>query len=117
MDFRDMEDLSKIFKVLSDTNRLRIIGLLLNRKMCVCELAFVLGVTQPSVSRHLKLMKGAGLVSDEKDCFWTNYFIDCKDPKAGMILKYIKGELKNNRTTVVDLKRLKKVDRKNICGC
>lgn len=112
-----MEDLSNIFKVMSDTNRLRIVGLLMNRKMCVCELAFALEVTQPSISRHLRLMKEVGLVSDEKDRFWTNYFIDCKDPKAGMILKCIKGELKNNRTTVADLKRLKGVDRKNICGC
>ncbi|MBU2591622.1 MAG: metalloregulator ArsR/SmtB family transcription factor [Nitrospinota bacterium] len=112
-----MEDLAKIFKMLSDKNRLRIIGLLLKRKMCVCELAFVLGVTQPSVSRHLKLMKGVGLVSDEKDRFWTNYFINCQDPKAAMILKYIKGWFKDNQVILDDLERLKGVDRKNICGC
>ena len=69
-----MDRFARVFKVFSDKNRLRIISLLSNRKMCVCELAFVLGVTQPSISRHLKKMKKAGIVQDEKDGFWTNYF-------------------------------------------
>lgn len=112
-----MEELSQIFKILSDVNRLRIVGLLLKRKMCVCELAFVLGVTQPSISRHLKLMKGVGLIEDEKDRFWTNYFINCQDPKAALILKYIKGWLKDEQVVLDDLEKLRGVDRANICRC
>ncbi|MBN1585893.1 MAG: winged helix-turn-helix transcriptional regulator [Candidatus Omnitrophica bacterium] len=67
-----------ILKALSDRNRLRIFKLLERRKMCVCELAFVLGIKQPSVSRHLKKMKDAGIVDSEQDGLWTQYFLSKK---------------------------------------
>ena len=70
-----MLDTTETFKTFADKNRLRILNLLQQRKMCVCELAFVLQVTQPSISRHLKRMKESGLIGDEQDGFWTNYFL------------------------------------------
>ena len=55
-----MQDCTGLFKVLSDNNRIRIINLLERRPLCVCEIAHILGVTQPSISRHLRKMKSAG---------------------------------------------------------
>lgn len=68
-----MDEFAAFLKILSDTNRLRIIALLSKRKMCVCELAFALGISQPAISRHLRRMKQVGLVRDEQDGLWTNY--------------------------------------------
>ena len=110
-----MDDLAQIFKIFSDKNRLRIIALLSNRKMCVCELAFVLDVTQPSVSRHLKKMKEAGIILDEQDGLWTNYFLNCNDSKAKTILKHVETWLKEDDTVASDLKKLDKADRTKIC--
>lgn len=109
-----MDELAKLFKILSDVNRLRIFALLSERKMCVCELAFALGVTQPAVSRHLKKMKGAGLIGDEQDGHWTNYFL--LEPKEhGVILAYAKRWLPGSRVAKDDLLKLKNFDRLHSC--
>ena len=105
----------KLFKIFADKNRLRIFKLLEQRKMCVCELANILGVTQPSISRHLKRMKQVGLVSDEQDRFWTNYFL-CKNSKAQeSVLCCIKYLLKGDKVIKSDLKKLAEVDRTKLC--
>jgi ArsR family transcriptional regulator len=62
-----------VLKAAGDRNRLRILKMLGGRKMCVCELTAVLGITQPSVSRHLRMLKDAGLVQVERDGQWINY--------------------------------------------
>ena len=85
----------KFFKIFADKNRLRILKLLERRKMCVCELAFVLGVTQPSVSRHLKKMKETGLIGDEQDRFWTNYYLLEGSRDNNKIMSSIKSLLRS----------------------
>lgn len=110
-----MEEFARIFKILSDQNRLRIIALLSHRKMCVCELAYVLGVTQPSISRHLRKMKAGGFIQDEQDGLWTNYFLSCEDRRVKMLLEHLKKWVKGEKLLVQDLKKLKKVDRAKLC--
>lgn len=58
---------AKIFKILSDPIRLKILQLLRRGEMCVCEIVPQLGIAQPLVSRHLKILKNCGLVKDRKD--------------------------------------------------
>ncbi len=62
-----MKEMVKVFKAVADPNRIRILKMLQQKKMCVCELSAVLGITQPSVSRHLSMLRDAGLVRDERD--------------------------------------------------
>jgi ArsR family transcriptional regulator len=57
-----VKTLEKTLKASADKNRIRILKLLENKKMCVCELSHVLGIAQPSVSRHLKKLKSANLL-------------------------------------------------------
>lgn len=111
----DKKHLSAIFKVLADENRLRIVNLLRVRKMCVCELAFVLGVTQPSVSRHLKKMKAARIIGSEKAGFWTDYFLIDDDPRACTLLKCLKGWLREDRVMKKDLVKFRQADRRKLC--
>jgi len=110
-----LRDTEKLFKIFADKNRLRILKLLEQRRMCVCELAYVLGVTQPSVSRHLKRMKEAGLAGDEQDGFWTNYFLKKGSKEREKIMGCIKSLLKGDKVIREDLERFRKADRTKIC--
>ena len=71
-----MNSLTHIFKALGDDTRLRIIDLLLTHDLCVGALAKRLGISEPAVSQHLKVMRKAGLVKGEKRGYWTHYSID-----------------------------------------
>lgn len=68
--------MDEIFKVLGDTNRLRIINLLLSTKLCVCELEVILDMTQSNVSRHLGRLRNIGLVNTTKEAQWVFYQVD-----------------------------------------
>ena len=65
----------KFFKALSDTTRLRILGLLTVREMCVCEVMVALDLTQPTASHHLRILENVGLVMDRKEGKWVFYSI------------------------------------------
>jgi ArsR family transcriptional regulator len=62
---------SRAFKAISDSKRLRIIGLLDVRDMCVCELMVALGMSQPNLSHHLKILEDQGFVEKRKEGKWT----------------------------------------------
>lgn len=110
-----MGDIEYILKACADKNRIRILKLLEKQKMCVCELAFVLGITQPSVSRHLKRLKKAGLIEIEQDSFWTNYFIKPRNPYAKTILSLMQKWLNEDDMVRRDLIKVKKADRAKLC--
>lgn len=70
-----MEKYSLIFKALSDKTRLRIINLLLRsgKELCVCEIVDSISESQYNVSKHLKVLKYAGLVEEKKMGRWVSY--------------------------------------------
>jgi len=53
---------SKIFKALSDTYRLEILDFLRYEEKCVCDIGQHIGISQPLISRHLKILKSCGIV-------------------------------------------------------
>ncbi len=81
---------ARIFNALADPDRLRILEFLRADEKCVCEIIPHVGLIQPVVSRHLKILKDSGLVKDRKDgakriYSVTNYkiydIIDAADPE------------------------------------
>ncbi len=64
------------FKVLSAGARLAILELLKHGPMKVTEIAQALKASQPAVSQHLKVLKAAGLVTDEKEGYWVSYALN-----------------------------------------
>lgn len=66
-----MADLVRLFKALGDESRLRILKALAERTFCVCDLAKTLGISQPTLSHHLKILRDTGLVIGEKEGQWT----------------------------------------------
>jgi len=78
--YRDF-DASEFFALLSDELRRRILVLLMSEhELCVCELFFALDAIQPKVSRHLALMREAGLLSQRKLGRWVNYRVASQMP-------------------------------------
>jgi ArsR family transcriptional regulator len=73
-----MKDIVHIFKTLSDLTRLRILMLLLQRELCVCELMFILKQEQSRVSHHLRILRDSGLVEDVREGKWIIYRIPGK---------------------------------------
>ena len=112
-----MRDLLIVFNALSDTTRIRILKLLEKRTMCVCELTAVLGIRQPSVSHHLKILKDAGLVEDIRNGQWIDYRLARKkhNEYAFFIQKMLLGWLNRDPKVLKDLRKAKKVRREKIC--
>jgi DNA-binding transcriptional ArsR family regulator len=68
--------LVRSLKALAEEKRLRILRLLLESDLCVGALSRRLGITEPSVSRHLRILRDAGLVKGEKRGYWTHYAVE-----------------------------------------
>ncbi|WP_312700933.1 metalloregulator ArsR/SmtB family transcription factor [Sedimentibacter sp.] len=64
-----------ILKALADESRLRILSQILKAEMCVCEIEQCLGLTQSNTSRHLNVLKKAGILDSYKNAQWTYYKI------------------------------------------
>ena len=64
---------AEVFKALAEPRRWRIVELLSREELCVCHLAEEIGISQPLVSHHLKVLREAGLVESEKHRQWTYY--------------------------------------------
>ena len=100
-------------KALSDPNRVRIIKLLEKTDLCVCEIQAVLGLAQPTVSSHMKILEDAGLVEKERQGTWMIYR-QLHDPQsiyADSMLETLKDWLNDD----VELLRMKNDLQKNSC--
>ena len=82
-----------IFKACPDSTRLWILFLLDARELCVCELVDVLQMPQGKISRHLAVLKIAGLVHDRRDATWVYYSLaSAASSLHAQLLEYLKKE-------------------------
>jgi ArsR family transcriptional regulator len=102
-----MNNLLPIFKALSDESRLRILALLRDGEVCVCDMAKTLGMTQPNISFHLSMLKEAGLIKDRKHGRWIHYSLDESDMFRRFLLMSIFEKM--------DPRTLKKLKRSRKC--
>ncbi|MBI2834547.1 MAG: winged helix-turn-helix transcriptional regulator [Acidobacteria bacterium] len=84
--------LDTFFKALADPTRLRILALLEDRELCVCDLQDSLRVPQPKTSRHLAYLKRAGLVRDRRQGLWVYYRL--ADDRLGIPRELLRLALK-----------------------
>ncbi|MBD3284868.1 metalloregulator ArsR/SmtB family transcription factor [candidate division WOR-3 bacterium] len=68
-----MENVLKLMKALSDETKLRIMFLLLEEELCVCELESVLGMEQSRISHALRVLRESGLISERRQAKWMFY--------------------------------------------
>src|SRR5450755_2450569 len=73
---QDADRLAAVLKVVADPTRLRLLSLIASSadgEVCVCDLTVAVGLSQPTVSHHLKVMAGVGLVVRDKRGVWAYY--------------------------------------------
>jgi len=112
-----MKTTARTFKALSDETRLRILCLLLNDELCVCDLIAVLQLPQSTVSRHLAYLKNTGWVDDRRCGVWMYYSIveDGSHFKKSL-LKALREHLPRLELTVADRERLSEFSQHNSCA-
>src|SRR3989338_6420131 len=71
-----MKEAAELFKIFSVDKRIEIVELLKKEPMSVNLMAKALGITQSAISQHLRVLKGAGLVKDERRGYWIYYSLD-----------------------------------------
>ena len=71
-----MKESAELFKILAVDKRIEIIELLKKEAMNVNSMAEALGITSSAVSQHLRVLKGASLVRDERKGYWIYYSLD-----------------------------------------
>lgn len=94
-----------VLKALSDETRLRILNLLYEKELCVCDINESLDIIQTKASRHLSYLKKAGLIVGRKQAQWVYYSI-IKDEDTAFIGDLIEKTLRNNQPYDNDLLQL-----------
>jgi ArsR family transcriptional regulator len=109
----DMRDLVKVYKVLSDESRLRVLNLLLERECCVCEVMQVLDISQSKASRILSALYDASILKLQKDGLWSLYSIDWDGMDSNLkdIIEATTRAFKDNKVMIADRGRLRKAER------
>jgi ArsR family transcriptional regulator len=101
-----MKVLLQVFKALSDETRLRILKLLEQGELCVCDIVASLDIIQPKISFHLGVLKEAGLVKDRRVGRWIHYRIDDSDMFRRLLLLSVNERISGD-DILHDQKRLK----------
>lgn len=106
-----MRDLELVLKAAGDPTRTRILKLLEAGGLCVCQVQVVLGLAPSTVSKHLSILKNAGLVEDRRDGKWIQYALVSgeRNPYARPLLALLRGPLDRDPAVVADRKRLREI--------
>lgn len=106
-----MRDLLAITKALADENRLRAIGLLSGRELCLCQIIEVLGLAPSTVSKHMSILQQARLVQSRKQGRWAYFKLTDNDAsaEASQCLEVVLSSLMQDKQGKADQKQLKAV--------
>lgn len=111
-----MEDITQIYKALSEEMRLRILMLLTQGELCVCDLMAVLEEPQSKVSRHLAYLKHSGLIQGKRVGTWMHYFVrDHLDDLASAHIEFLKKVLSNLNWVIADVAKMREVQAQKLC--
>jgi ArsR family transcriptional regulator len=113
-----MREFIKVMKALSDPNRVKMIKLLQRRVLCVCEIKEALGLAQSTVSRHLKILEDAGLITYSKEGLWVNYRLadGAKNPYVSSLLGNLRHWLEEDVEIEALVAKLSEIHRETVCG-
>jgi ArsR family transcriptional regulator len=109
----ELERVSNVLKLLGDKTRLTIVGLLNLRECCVCEFQEVFDTSQPSISQHLRKLKDAGIVKEERRGQWIYYSLNSQSDLYGLI----KDILEHVPDQTEKIKQIEKSNPTLRCGC
>lgn len=111
-----MKEFIKVMKALSDPNRVKLLKILQQKELCVCEMQAALGIAQPTVSKHLKVLESAGLVGRRKEGLWVNYSLTSGgSPYAATLLGSLKYWLSDDAEIRAMAEKISAIKREEIC--
>jgi len=100
---------SRVFRALGDETRVRIVALLSHGELCVCHVEKALELPQPLVSRHLGVLRAAGLVDSRRCGTWVYYrMVDQADAQVQAIVEGVCRAFAAQRALRADLARIKR---------
>jgi DNA-binding transcriptional ArsR family regulator len=102
-----MRTYEAVMKAAADPTRVRILKMLEAGELCVCQIVSVLDLSQATVSKHLFLLKAAGLVRDRKEAKWVHYRLTGKDSSvyACAVLRNLRRWLSDDPVIARDVNR------------
>jgi ArsR family transcriptional regulator len=111
-----MKAFIKVTKALSNPNRVKIVKMLQHDELCVCEIKEALGISQPTVSKNLKILEEAGLLNSRKEGLWVYYRLDdgTRSPYVATILGNLKHWLEETQEITETTERLPDIRRANL---
>jgi ArsR family transcriptional regulator len=106
-----MRELLAVTKALADENRVRSIGLLRKRELCLCQIVEVLGLAPSTVSKHMSILHQARLVESRKEGRWAYFRLaeDDAPAEARQALDIVLASLARDKQGQADQQRLKSV--------
>ncbi len=102
-----LRDYESVLKAAADPTRVRILKILESGEMCVCQVIAILSLGQSTVSKHLFLLRAAGLIKDRRDRKWVHYSLvrGGDSPYAARMLRNLRGWLNDDPVIAKDRER------------
>ncbi len=105
-------EIVEILKALGDETRVRIIHLVQEKPLCVCEIQEILGISQSNTSRHLIKLKNAKLITGDKKAQWVYYSLAPDTFQKYSFLEAFMGNLNTYKDLESDRRALKTLQEK-----
>ena len=102
-----IRDYESVMKAVADPTRARILKILEGGEMCVCQVIAILSLGQSTVSKHLFLLRAAGIIKDRRDRKWVHYSLNrgSDSPYAARMLRNLRGWLNDDPVIAKDRDR------------
>ena len=102
-----LRDYESVMKAVADPTRVRTLKILEGGEMCVCQVIAILSLGQSTVSKHLFLLRAAGLIRDRRDRKWVHYSLNRggDSPYAVRMLRNLRGWLDDDPVIAKDRER------------
>ena len=115
-----MVEILNITKALADENRIRALMLLTEGELCVCQIIEMLGLAPSTVSKHMSILRQAGLVKAQKQGRWMHYSLADEgcSKEVDQILDWLSSGLKEDAVIQKDREKLKSmlmIDKETLC--
>jgi DNA-binding transcriptional ArsR family regulator len=108
-----LRDYEAVLKAAADPNRARILKMLESGELCVCQIVAALGLSESTVSKHLSVLRAAGLVEERKEGRWVYCRLaeSAVNDYALRVLSLIRGWLAKDATVLADTGRAARIRR------
>ena len=110
-----MKEILNILKALGEENRFRIVMMLRERSLCVCEFCEVLDISLSTVSSHLKQLSHAGILKSRKVGRWVVYALT-EEPSIRELIERVRKEVKDEEKLNHDLLAIREVNPAKSCA-